>query len=387
VRAVALSLGGTKVRCASVFEGGGCRGLPAVSWRDRFGLRADRPEDGDRLVDGMAGMAWEEWLRWEGEPVEIGLATKGPLKRVGEDLILGPGHRTENMPFLDFPIECRLRESLVRRAPAGLCDAARRVALLVLHDGAACATGEASSGGTCPGARDLSALILGTGVGVGIRRDGAPWSGGGSPKTSVIGSFGRHAVFCCNPGGGLRYEWRGFPEGSTRAVLRADECYGSDRLSGPALAELLACEAAADPAWLLAMGFAGAARDEIDRLARRERRDEMKDLEARLLAGLTAAARKGHESSRRKLAAIGAELGWALLAYAKAFPGEAFARRVVLVSTVAERLGVGVPGETTDDLLLECAQRVVSGEAVAVMRSACPDRELLAFTPAGGKSD
>jgi hypothetical protein len=332
-------------------------------------------------------MAWEEWLWREGGPVEIGLATKGPLERVGEDLILGPGRRTENMPFLDFPIERRLRESLVRHAPSGLAAAARSVPLRVQHDGGACAIGEASAGGTCPGAADLSALILGTGMGVGVLRNGATWSGNGSPESNVIGSFGRHAVCCREPAGGIRYAWRGFPEGSTRAVLKADERYGSDRLSGPALAELLAAEAAADPEWLRAMGFAGAVREGIDRLAHRVRRDEMKDLEGRLLAGLTTAAREGHETSRRKLAAIGAELGWALLAYARAFPGEAFARRVVLVSTVAERLGVGVPGETTDDLLLECAQRVVSAEGVAVIRSACPDRELLAFTPASGRSE
>jgi hypothetical protein len=68
-------------------------------------------------------------------------------------------------------------------------------------------------------------------------------------------------------------------------------------------------------------------------------------------------------------------------------PRQAFARRVVLVSTVAERLGGGAPGETSNDLLLECAQRVVSAEGVAVMRSTCPDRELLAFTPAASRSE
>jgi len=74
---------------------------------------------------------------------------------------------------------------------------------------------------------------------------------------------------------------------------------------------------------------------------------------------------------------VGQELGAALAVLVRQFPGRAFLDRVVLVSTVAEKFGLGVRG-ATDDLFLETINEVLGGQRVR--RSRYLDRELAAFS-------
>ena len=125
-------------------------------------------------------------------------------------------------------------------------------------------------------------------------------------------------------------------------------------------------------------------------------RDET--MEGRVLGGLTQAAMTCGWA-RTLLSFIGSEMGNALAAFVWTFQGEYKAlKHLVLVSTIAERLGVGVANPRGgDDLLMDCLRDAMVGSLVArgmeqglarefaggVCRSNISrERELLAFDPA-----
>jgi predicted NBD/HSP70 family sugar kinase len=388
MRAIAVSLGGTKLRIASVSNTGTVnQARPTIQWRDEFGLSAGRLRDGDRLVQRMAALILEEWQRpGMGEVHHIGLATKGPLEVIRGLAILGRGRQIENLPFLNYRIAQRLRQQLVALASRDLRHVLANVRLTVMHDGAAAALGEVSSRGSFPGARNACAVILGTGVGLGVVRHGRNYIGDECPMTRVLGSLGRHLIRCRDTSGRYRYVYRKIAKRATRARIDPDagECYFSDRVSGPSLAERLARSLLDDAGPELglrldAMNLADLSRAKLRHLSRRRNRDKMKSLEARLLAGVTTGAKSGDVWCRRAIEDCGHEIGDGLAAFVATFSQKAFVRRIALVSTLAERLGKGVQGNTTHDLFLEAITRTLRRKYVQVVRSQCVDRELLAF--------
>jgi hypothetical protein len=140
----------------------------------------------------------------------------------------------------------------------------------------------------------------------------------------------------------------------------------------------------------------GATEVDLESYVRCEGRDEA--IEKILLAGLTQAALADNDWARSEIASIGFEFGVALAAFVWAFEGYESVSNIVLVSTVAERLGRGVTGPgVQEDLLIDnlrdamakalIARGMEDEKAVAishgVRRSKIGrERELLAFDPA-----
>jgi hypothetical protein len=137
-------------------------------------------------------------------------------------------------------------------------------------------------------------------------------------------------------------------------------------------------------------------RVDLQLYAEAKERDEK--MEGKVLGGLTQAAMTC-EWARTLLSFIGSEMGNALAAFVWTFRGEYEAlKHLVLVSTIAERLGAGVAyPRGGDDLLLDCLRDAMVESLVArgmerglarefaggVRRSNISrERELLAFDPA-----
>ncbi len=117
--------------------------------------------------------------------------------------------------------------------------------VIVLHDGAAAALGEISRWGTFPDSVDLSAFIIGTGVGLGVISGGLVYDRETRPihtRTSWAASDG---ISCTVPmtGAGPHYEYRPIGPRSSQAEIAGKEKHLSTRMAGkylfPRLAGLL----------------------------------------------------------------------------------------------------------------------------------------------------
>lgn len=243
---------------------------------------------------------------------------------------------------------------------------------------------------------NMAAVIIGTGVGVGVIADGHVYDGidpnmKGDAYERNLGSLGRHLVCvvrrktlvpgqwpesCC-------YQYRGaHPRHKYAPICKeSGEVYFTERVAGPWLAKEIARllkqhyqdNAQQALSTLAAMQVTTA---DIDRFLRLDREDEeSKALQKRILAGLTRAAQVDDDLARYQIGAIGAEIGAALSEFILAFRDREFVKKIILVSTVSENLGRGVAADRScpfqknvNDLLIArvriAAEAVLSGNGV-----------------------
>lgn len=445
---MAISLGGTKLAVVRVNECGPIQpkreGDPwgGVGWRSEFKITYGPEDQGNepvraeaerRLMKGivqLVGSAVNE-ARKDGKKVaKIGVATKGPIKKGsdndGEYVVVGP---CTTLPFK----ECKLDRELKNR----LKECNKHILIEVLHDGAAAALGEMNyaaaerrkeivngDAGAHSTTDHMAAVIIGTGVGVGALKNRKDYHGidpeqEGNAYERNLGSLGRHLVCVARselpvPGHWpeyCRYQYRGADPRTKYAPIskQSGEAYFTERVAGPWLAKeiarLLKEYSQDNPRDAL---YTRAAMQviapDVDRLLSLEREDEEKKaLQKKILAGLTWAAQAGDAWARYQIGAIGAEIGGALAQFILAFRDREFVRRIILVSTVSEKLGHDVADKRNhefekneNDLLMArlrtAAEAVLSAngmpqdkaseQAGGISRSNLGgERELWAFAP------
>lgn len=318
----------------------------------------------------------------------LGLAVKGPVSFSEGKAVVGPWKLP---PFQKAePFQKMVEEALKRHLVQY-----RRFVVLV--DSESALRGESHRLGGLAGLVSGTVVIWGTGRGVKMREIGVVLQDigkdeQGEDRWRVYSSIGRIIICVSTPPNPLRYEHRAIEQGhDPLAALPEGKVYYSERSAGVWLAAGIAEAIRALPqhesdALLLAMG-AGKADLQFSPANRNP------EAEKRVLAGITAAALQGNEWARSRLVFIGVEEGTALAAFAWAFRDLEAVQNIVLVSTIAERLGRDVgPG----DLLLDniraamrvsliqrgmdphMAERIANG----VRRSQLgEERELLPFAP------
>jgi hypothetical protein len=390
---LAFSAGGSTVR--------GARVLPSGALDE---VRVARRGDRDDPFLTAAGLA--DWISRsaseiaKGRPVDLfGLAIKGPGTLREGKLVIG---RWSDTPFREQALP--FQEMLENALPA---HGVRYTRFRAMQDSESALRGEAHARGGLAGIPSGMIKIWGTGRSVKAREKGklvveVRPDAAGSDRWRVHSSDGRHLIWIPDGRGSFRYEYRGVPQGLTRAPIdeQAGEVYYSERTGGQWLPKIVAndllCLSAGERARVLrAMGAEDL--DPGSYVVSGSRGDAEVDAEKRILAGLTAAARGGDGWSRARLAAIGAEEGAAIAAFVWEFQEYGFVENIILVSTIGELLGKDVRGDNGEDdllvgalrrsLLAALTRRGVGQEkarlvAAGVRRSALGwERELLAFDP------
>ncbi|MSR57100.1 MAG: ROK family protein [Planctomycetaceae bacterium] len=368
--------------------------LERIDWREKYGIE-DNPKDGDNADKLLAGIA-VQCSRLQkfasdhrGEIEKICVSTKGPLTGKGSGTIIG---ECTTLPFHSYHFVEKLREALM---DVGVPDHP----IEVLLDGSAAVLGEAAALRRVGDVVfDMAAAILGSGIGLGVLRDGCIDEGfawnepRNDPKDDLrrnLGSLGRHLVRDCDG----KYKHLGIPLGKQKAKLEAGELHFSERVGGPWLAHLVAQS-------LLDSGSESSMatmlpRADVERFRKGKQGDRNgKEMEKLILQSLTEAACANDSWAIQQIRQIGEEIGLALAALIATFKDSKWVQHIVLVSTLSEKLGKGVEGETTDDLLVERIRKTVednlrlrrltpensSNLAMGIRRSVLNDeRELLAF--------
>lgn len=365
---VGVSFGGTKVAVGLVDDNGQVyiTSRP-TAWRTAFSVDETRKEDADKLTGGIVDLI-EKALRYV--PLDriesIGISTKGPLDRRNGQVVLGlGGKKIVGMPFEDYPLDTNVLAMLsVRYGWKYGHVKLSNLPIKVLHDGAAAVLGEVSPKGIFSAERDVTAVIIGTGIGIGVFENGDVYEGDPSkPNERTLGSLGRHLIYIpdSKSPNKYKYEYRGFDEGEKVATKDVSETFFAERIAGPWLSQHTARWLSSIPqgnqlSTIQAMRLGDVAINKLEEFYSKEVaqfNDDDKKLEVRILMGLTQAAKDGNRLAQERISTIGDEIGAALAEFIWLFKDRKFVERIVLVSTVAEKLGVGVPGETTDDLLLE----------------------------------
>ena len=438
---VAASLGGTKLAVGVV----GCKGpIPSlcfqeVDWRTKFdieyGLEGQNDEETRKKAEKKLLGAMATWMqrafraaRKQGYRVtNFGVSTKGPARKGidkrGEFVIVGP---CTTLPFKECMLDRELGKALKRRG-------FRSPKVNVLHDGAAAALGErnylASRQGTSGRSpaktlavtKNMVAVIIGTGIGVGVIQKGLIYEGinpgeKGDAYFRNLGSLGRHLVcvhrevrsaswpdYC-------RYQYRGAHPHHKYAPIckKSGEVYFTERVAGPWLADEIArlvkqqSQNSAQQARRTRAAMQLKLADINRLLSLKHNGAESKGLQKKILEGLTRAAVAGDPWARDQVGAVGAEIGAALGEFILAFRGRRYVKTITLVSTVSEKLGDGVAvnstafQKNTNDLLISrvqaAAEAVLSEDHVpqteahqlakGIVRSLMGgDRELWAFLP------
>ncbi len=408
---VAISLGGTKVAVAIVDRSGHVHMTSQpVEWRTAFGVDHASTEGADRLVAGIVDLIEEALRRVPLTQVAtIGISTKGPIEKREGQTILGPGKKIATLPFCEYPLTTRIREMLMGRYGWKYGrEPLSQLSIRAQHDGAAAILGEVSIGGTLAGYRDAVAVIIGTGVGLGIIEAGRLYEGlkhnegnttDDAANVRVLGSLGRHLVYIVDPDAldGYRYAYRGVPLMRSEAELYPGETYLTERIAGPWLAQrianVLVARLHAEPLdTAMTLDIMGLTQEDLYHFM--ETGDKI--LETQVLYGLTLAGRQGDRWACAQIAALGTEVGRALAEFIRMFQDRAFVRHILLVSSVSEKLGIGVGSQTSDDLFLEHLRSQVEAAlcdkgsrrqharelAAGIQRSQIDfRREFLAFVP------
>ncbi|HTL47938.1 MAG TPA: acyl-CoA dehydrogenase family protein, partial [Verrucomicrobiae bacterium] len=378
-----VSLGGTKLAVGAVDENGRIWEIfPGRSWRNAFKI-SNRAEDGDALAEGiakiLAGAIGEIASHGTVETdaaaraaklkriVKIGIAVPLPFERTGEGVVMGAVTKSAMLPFEKFPLDAAIREKLKAHVGDTALAAAEKIPFDVRHDGAARLLGEVGETGTFYGRADAAAILIGTGMGVGILKERNLFEGVGQNEGTkrndavrILGSLGRHLVYIPDAESplGYRYEYRGIAKGQENAALDAGkkEVLSRERLRGPALARRIAEHLKAavhEPAAAGTLRVIGVTEKDIDDYLASTDEVDIENWDAVFLAGLTQAAQAREAWALDELKQIAEETGTAIAAFIAQFKDEPFSKNIVLVSSVGEKLGKGVRGEMSDDFFLE----------------------------------
>lgn len=371
---IGLSVGGTKIAGAAVFANGTTEAHESFDWRAQLGNQATVEDFIQGIVTVVEKIKEQNQSR---DLQRIGLAFPGP----GE---YDKGYFSPiNIPLPNqYPIKQVLEERL-------------NIPVVTLHDGAASVLGETSVTGTLPGVDNAMIVIVGTGIGGGVKKNGSHYYGKNS-----IGELGWS----------LWYEKPESIEDEEIYYIYAGEHSYSDfiqkmdhlkslghipveqRLAGPALAKRFVRYTLTETNVAKSNDFFQ--ENVIDLLRQLEAGDA--SAEKRVLQKITQGAQKDYYGCYKFIQVVGKELGIALGTYVSSHFEELFVRHIVLVSGVGENFGKGVLNDQGQDLWLESIRQGVletlslfgkdpkiSQEIIqGIIRSQMThEREILAFTP------
>ncbi|HRZ14207.1 MAG TPA: ROK family protein [Candidatus Omnitrophota bacterium] len=362
---VALSMGGTKLAAGTITRAGEVSSQPdEIQWETRLGVTGKnaRTEDiVEAIVDQIEAALRKEGLKASAVQ-KVGIAFAGPVdSKTG---IVGTPFAAPNLPFDHYPLKDVLEKRLNRKYN-------RTIAVEIENDGTAALRGELSPLGGLHQWRSGMIFILGTGINGAAAIDGKPYSGAQGEiielgHNIVPTSLAPPALVPAGYKGAFLFVGRE-TKGDHPKDTQGNPVVGDfeDLLSGPHLDAKFAEH--------------GYTLKSITRLA------ALKDAKATGLIQET-----------------GEQIGQALAAFIWAYQKEAFVRHIVLVSGVAENLGKGVVNAVGQDLFIFSVRqgaldelmrmgmfRQEAGDIVAGIERSQLDsrRELMAFTPDGGKLD
>lgn len=406
--AVTLGIGGSKVDTALVNPDAKVYLLTSyLDWRTAFEIQGKGLIQTPALTAGLANLLFRG-IQTVGldHVASIGLSVPGPLEYDARGKpILGPGAVHMHFPVMDYDVVSEVGNALAKKF-ASQNDRNKILAegfIEAHHDGETGIMGEVSPHGSLPGVQDALELILGSETGVGILENGKPLQGVGVRQPGDgdlrnLGGFGRHLV---RRSGGS-YEYRPLSQNASWPDLGSGEVPAMQRLSGPQLAQRISETAENSASNADAARFNAAldlkifGRDHVPH--DREWHEIARRNERIILETLTASALAGNAWARNMIAGYGKEVGEALAAFYLKFHDRKFIFHTVLVSSVAEQLGLDVAGYSSNDLFLENLRTTVRNRlAVArevftpadinriadgIIRSKIDAvRELLAYTP------
>lgn len=402
---IAVSLGGTNLSIALVFPGGIIVEIvPPIDWRTSFNINdqemyaeelryriAEKLKTVINIVDNTIGRNYSGI---------IGISCKGPLHIIDGIKILGAGKKLTTLPFKDYPLEVKIKESLENYYLT------RTFNVTLVHDGSAAVMGETAPGGTLAGEKNAAAIIIGSGIGIGIIKNNTIVS-----KDS--GSLGRYLVRLEEENNTYRYEYitkktkkglkpvrdlKELPDKYKKYTGKA--IHLTQRIAGPWLAERLAKMLITAGKTQFLKDIKKVSNNTVTREAiHTYLRDKAahKNLEKEILANCTEAAKKGSDDARDFIVDVGKELGLALSEFIYTYRKNPFIKHIVLVSSVAENFGNGVTGKNGRDLFIHTIRENVRENllkkksmnqgnckeiADGIIRSKISvEREYLAFTP------
>lgn len=420
---VTASLGGSKLGVAFVFAGGvTVEFIRPFDWRQRFRISHEDTSHAAVLKDGMVDAGYQGLQMLEGlfgrdRIGKYGIACKGPLEVINAIKVLGPGKKLTTLPFQNYKLENLVRDDLKLRL-------GWQPDVELIHDGVAAILGEVAPGGTFAGKQNGMAVIIGTGVGAGILKDG-------DISHEYLGSIGRFLVYVA-PFSNIDWEYRfvAKPTNSKEPIRDekvlqnhvlglVDEAnkfdendqdkfkkgikHLSERIAGSWLAERLADKCKSNKSLMDALvalieARGGEPKEEAERAVRDFNSHDLdKEVEKQLLVSLTEAAKAGNDKAKEFIKSVAEEIGRALGTFILEFKDEPFVNNIVLVSSIAENLGKDVKENPKgEDIFMDTiraeaknileanelneAKQIVSN----IKRSEIShEREYLAFTPSG----
>lgn len=403
---IAVSLGGTKLSVAIVYPDGKIDySTNPLNWREKFYIT--EKEEHAVILTGQIFKKIKKAIKEAGldEVNIVGLSTKGPMAEKDGTKILGPGEKLTTLPYRDYPLEEKLEKLL-------FVEFKKYIEVKLLHDGAAAILGEVSNKGTLAHKKDACAVIIGTGIGLGVVQNGKLYTSEDSQREygfdKGLDGLGRYVVYFVYDSG-CGYENRINRTKGGKAVLQEGEVHFSERAAGPWLARRLANALADDEKFLAEIGIKKTQiytylgiwyRKDNKKNTSTQDEAKLKNIEKTLLKKLTTAAKKKNAAAREFIISVAEEIGCALAEFIYVFQRRKFVENIVLVSAVAENLGKGINGNS-DDLFIEKIREkvkvVLKGKDLppenakklseGIVRSRISyEREFLAFMPSPSKN-
>lgn len=380
---IGLSVGGTKIAGAAVLPDGSTLSSVSFAWRQVLGREATVDDFINAIEEVVSQIkAQNQDLKLQG----IGLSFPGPGEY--EKGFFSP----VNLPLPNqYPIKQVLEERLGTNVET-------------LHDGAAAVLGETSPKGTLPGVEDAMIVILGTGVGGGIKRNGKHDYGKNS-----LGELGWSLWYELEeeeeekeiePKEGYPFYIHIGEHSYQDFMLKIEELKSKEgvlsieqRLSGPNLAKRFIEKTILGGGVPSSSEYLG---ENVLELLKALNKGDAK-VEKHVLQLITQKAQEPDDYvSLQFIKDSGFELGIALGNFFLAYIEEAFIQHVVLVSGVGENFGKGVVTEEGEDLWLEYIRKgvieiltpfqvdpskVVLISQGIVRSKMSHEREILAFVP------
>lgn len=287
----------------------------------------------------------------------------------------------------------------------------RAIEVTIMHDGAAGAMGEHQfQQGMLYGHNDGMALIVGTGFAVGVIQNGKPVYSVPGKLKSFLGEIGWHLIR--KPFGSIYYTGYGAKVGDAisdalpheavfaRGDVKDGELRIEQRVAGPWAAARFVEETRAlgftDEALYgesITIGLDGYPNPKANTVSKSEQQTLVLKTVTELALGQgDAYARVDRKSeaqaaARRFIERIGTEIGEGLKTFLRVYADQPFAKgRIVLISSLGEKFGLGVAGRTGQDLFVSAIQ-TASGHSDVVRSQISHEREFSFMAPAAGQEE
>jgi predicted NBD/HSP70 family sugar kinase len=346
---ISISLGGTKVGVGAVNTKGEVLSTgDSIEWRNIYGDNAKSRDIVNAIMRQILSLLKVGTLH-EKNMQGVGIAFAGPIDE--EAGIVGTPFKAPNLPFDHYPLKEELEKILKKRF-------GRLITVTMYNDSKAALLGEMSPKGLLSGKTSGGIMILGTGVNITVAKNGAAYFG----EKGEIKELGHNLVASLGADGLWHYRCTSLETLGDHPKFAPGEMDFEDRNGGPNL----------DKRFKEASGGKFGIKE------------------------ITSAARKGDALAIKLIKETGAEIGRGIAAFQYAYRNEPFINDIVLVSSVSEKLGLGIPDDLGRDLLFGSIQDAAIEELVlmgmdrsdaekagrGIDRSHMTyERELVAFTP------